>query len=89
MYPFGPPQPDPDRMPTEPEQVEEPEVEDDIDVMLGDPLIRWRAEQFAAMDFTPHQARALALRRTVDVHWVRNALIGRGCDRDIAFDIAS
>ena len=94
MYPFGPfgevPDP-PERRPTEPEQVM-PEGDlrgDPIDLVLHDPVLRFRAQQFAGMSFTPRQSRALALDKSVDVHWVRDVLINRGCEPHIAFDIAS
>ncbi len=65
------------------------EAEDEIHRIMGDPELRWRAEQLAKHGMTPHQSRALALDRTVDVHWVISRLINRGCDPAVAFDIAS
>lgn len=80
------PRPDPERRPTDADQIE---PVDEIEAVLADPIVRWRAEQFASMNFTPHQARALALNRRVDIHWVRVNLIEKGCDPMVAFDIAS
>ncbi len=90
MYPFGPPDP-PDRLPTEPEQVEpEPEPEDDeISLVMHDPVLRWRAACLATAGMNPRQSRALALDRRVDIYFVIERLLKRGCDPDIAFDIAS
>lgn len=83
------PQPDrEDRQPTDPEQVE-PEDNDDIDPFLHDPVLRWRAGKLRRNGMNPRQARSLALDRSVDVHWVVTDLLLRGCDPDIAFDIAS
>ncbi len=88
MYPFGGPPPEPERMPTEPEQVEPPD-NDDIDPFLHDDVLRWRAAQLRKNGMNPRQARALALDRKVDVHWVVTQLLQRGCDPVFAFDIAS
>lgn len=83
--PFAP-EPE-DRLPTEPEQVEETAGE--LDSFYHDPVLRWRAKRLADHGLNPRQARALALDRRVDVHWVVDALLSKGCDPDIAFDIAS
>jgi len=89
MYPFGPAVP-PERRDTEPEQAEEPlDAEDEISSFIGDPVLRHRAERMANAGLNPRQARTLALDRRVDLHFVTDTLIGRGCDPDIAFDIAS
>jgi hypothetical protein len=90
MYPQNPFHVDPPesyRKETEPEQVEaEP---DDIDILITDKVARHRAERLAAAGLNTFQARALALDRRVDIHFVIDRLIGRGCPPDIAFDIAS
>ncbi len=88
MYPFAPPDP-PDRLPPEPEQVEPEQVDEEIDLILGDKVLQWRAEQLANNGMNPRQARALALDRRVDIHFVVSRLLARGCDPDLAFDIAS
>lgn len=87
MFPFGPVPNQPIDVP----EAEEPTVGElsDIEEIMGDKTLRWRAVNFADMGFNAHQARALALRRQVDLHYVRDVLIGRGCDPDVAFDIAS
>lgn len=87
MYPFGPPDP-PDRLPTDPEQVEVPD-NDDIDPFLHDQTLRWRAKRLRDNGMNPRQARALALDRRVDVHDVVERLLKPGCDPAVAFDIAS
>lgn len=87
MYPFGPPDP-PDRLPTDPEQVEEQPV-GDLDAFYHDPVLKYRAASLAKAGMNPRQARHLALDRRVDLHFVTHVLIGRGCDPDTAFDIAS
>ena len=87
MYPLGPPDP-PERLPTNPEQVEEAE-EYPADPFLHDPVLRWRAKRLAGNGMNPRQARALALDRRVDVHDVVERLLKRGCDPAVAFDIAS
>lgn len=89
MYPFGAPPPEPERQPTEPEQAAEPEDNDDIDPFLYDKTLRWRASQLRRNGMNPRQARALALDRRIDVHYVVDRLLKRGCHPDIAFDIAS
>ena len=86
--PFGGPPEQPDRMPTEPEQVEGAE-EHPIDDFLYDPVLRWRAKDLARHGMNPRQARALALDRRVDVHDVVERLLKKGCDPALAFDIAS
>ena len=91
MYPFGP-QGVPERRPTEPEQVEEPQTVGDamdIDAVLRDPVIRWRARILAQNGMTPQQSRVLALDRRVDTRWVVDHLLLKGCDPAVAFDIAS
>lgn len=80
----------PDRQPTDPDQTPDADPgppDDEIDLVLGDPLICWRAEQFAAMGFNPPQSRHLALDRSVDLHRVRDDLIEKGCDVLTAFRI--
>lgn len=89
-YPFGP-QGVPERRPTEPEQTPaaaEAE-EDDIDILLRDPVICWRAHILVESGMNPRQSRALALDRRVDTRWVVDNLLLKGCDPAVAFDIAS
>ncbi len=87
--PFGPPE-DMDRLPTDPAQtVEQAELDAEIAALLADPVIKWRAKILADNGMNPRQARALALDRRVDARWVVTELLQRGCDPDIAFDIAS
>lgn len=83
-----PDDPRPYRRPTEPEQRMEPETEEQIDVLLADPVVRWRAERFASLGFTPGQTRTLALAKHVAPYDV-GRLLDRGCPHDIAFDIVS
>jgi hypothetical protein len=75
----------PDDVPDEPSAVEL----DDIELIAGDPVLQWRAKRLAENGMIAPQARALALDRTVDVTWVIDRLIKRGCEPDTAFDIAS
>lgn len=78
------------RKDTDPAQTPEADPgppDDEIDLVLGDPVVRYRAEQFAAMGFNPPQSRALALDRSVDLHHVRDDLIGKGCEVLTAFRI--
>lgn len=91
MYPFGPHLPEDDqRLPTSPEQtVEQAELDHEVSTILADPVVRWRAKILADNGMNPRQARALALDRRVDVHWVVDRLLSRGCDPAVAFDIAS
>lgn len=88
MYPFGGPPDPPDRLPTEPEQVEPPD-NDEIDPFLHDPVLRWRAKRLRENGMNPRQSRALALDRRVDVHDVVERMLKKGCDPLVAFDIAS
>ena len=89
MYPFGG-EPEPDRQETDPEQVEPEQVDnDDIDPFLNDSVLRWRAKRLRDNGMIPSQARVLALDRTVEVHWVVERLLKRGCHPDTAFLIAS
>lgn len=83
-FPFAP---KPDRNPTDPEQVE-PEMTD-IERIASDKVLQHRASTLADHGFTPQQARVLALDRTVDIRWVINSLVKKGCPVDVAFDIAS
>ncbi len=85
MFPYAP---QPEREPTDPEQVE-PDEAPDIDVFVADSVLRHRAARFAEMGFNPRQARALALDRRIETHRVEKRLIARGCPVDLAFDIAS
>jgi hypothetical protein len=86
---FGP-QPDPDRLPTDAEQVDPgPPDNDDIDPFLYDQVLRHRARRLREYGMIPAQARSLALDRAVDVHWVIDRLLKRGCTPDLAFLIAS
>lgn len=91
MYPGNPfgPADQPDRQPTDPEQVEEVPDNDDIDPFLHDPVLRWRAKRLRENGMNPRQARALALDRRVDVSDVVNRMLQKGCDPLVAFDIAS
>ena len=78
---------DGERQPTDPDQIE-PDAAD-IDPFLHDNVLRHRARRLRDNGMNPRQARALALDRRVDVHWVINRLLKRGCDPSVAFDIAS
>ena len=81
---------DGERQPTDPEQtVEAAEFDYHVSTLLRDPVIRWRAKILADNGMNPRQARVLALDRRVDARWVVDHLLARGCDPDIAFDIAS
>jgi hypothetical protein len=66
-----------------------PVYADDIDPFLHDDVLRWRAKELRRNGMIPPQARSLALDRTVDVHWVIERLLKRGCAPDTAFLIAS
>lgn len=88
MYPFGPLS-QPERQPTEPEQVEPLDVEDEVSIFMKDKTLRYRAERLARAGLNPRQARALAIDRTVDKDFVIDRLLARGCPPDLAFDIAS
>ena len=86
MFPPGGPYPHPEP----PDRAEpEPEDSDDIDPFLYDPVLRWRAKELRRNGMIPAQARNLALDRSVDVHWVVERLLKRGCPPDTAFLIAS
>jgi hypothetical protein len=85
---LGPP-PEPDRQPTDPDQVDDEPVEDEITTLLRDPVVRWRAKILIDHGMTIRQARALALDRRVDTRWVIDSLLVKGCDPNVAFDIAS
>lgn len=91
MFPTGPvPEPDDFKQPTDPEQtVEAAEADEQISSLLRDPVTRWRAKTLADHGMNPRQSRTLALDRRVDTRWVIDALLAKGCDPDIAFDIAS
>ncbi len=81
---------DGERLPTEPEQtVEAAEAEADYKRIMSDPVYLWRAKVCADAGFTPAQSRSMALDRRIDVRWVVAHLINRGCDVNVAFDIAS
>lgn len=85
MYPPGGPYPHPER----PEGEPAPAALDPEHVTLSDPVYAWRAERLEAAGMTQFQSRALALDRRVDVAWVIDVLLARGCDPAVAFDIAS
>lgn len=78
----------PERQPTDPEQVEPVDLED-IDPFLHDKVLRHRARRLRDYGMNPRQARTLALDRAVDIHWVIDRLLKRGCDPDTAFLIAA
>jgi len=81
---------DGERWPTDPDQtVEAAEIDEQVSTLLRDPVIRWRAKILADNGMNPRQARTLALDRRVDARWVVDALLLKGCDPDVAFDIAS
>ena len=84
MFPPGGPYPHPEPPPEPP--VEEP---DDIDPFLHDEVLRWRARELRRNGMIPAQARSLALDRRVDIHFVTERLLKRGCPPDTAFLIAS
>jgi hypothetical protein len=68
---------------------EAPPEATDLDRVLADPVIRWRAAQLVKAGLNTRQARKLALDNRVDLHFVVHRLLERGCDPDVAFDIAS
>ena len=80
----------PGQVDPEPES-DEPTLEemDDIELLASDPVLTWRAKRLADNGMTPPQARTLALDRSVDVTWVVDRLLKRGCDPAVAFDISS
>jgi hypothetical protein len=81
---------DGERQPTDAEQtVEADELEQQVSSLLHDPVLRWRAKILADNGMNPRQARALAVDRRIDARWVVDHLLAKGCDPDIAFDIAS
>ena len=81
---------DGERRDTEPEQtVEAADADHEIRILLSDPVYLWRAKVCADAGFTPAQSRTMALDRRIDVRWVVDHLINRGCDTHTAFDIAS
>jgi hypothetical protein len=75
----------PDDVPDEPSTVEL----DDIELIAGDPVLQWRAKRLADNGMIPPQARTLALDRTVDVTYVVEKLLKRGCPPDTAFLIVA
>lgn len=85
MPPLGGPHPEPDEPPVSPE----PLNSDDIDPFLHDNVLRWRAKELRRHGMIPAQARSLALDRSVDIHFVVERLLKRGCHPDTAFLIAS
>lgn len=62
---------------------------EDIDPFLYDDVLRWRAKELRRHGMQPKQARTLALDREVDIHWVIERLLKRGCPPDTAFLIAA
>lgn len=54
-----------------------------------DPVLRWRSDELRRAGMIPAQARSLALDRSVDIRWVIERLLERGCPPDTAFLIAS
>jgi hypothetical protein len=53
-----------------------------------DPLTAYRQRRFLQAGFTESQASAMAPRRDIDMHSVRN-LVDAGCPHDTAFDIVA
>ena len=60
-----------------------------LDEIMRDKVLQYRCGQFIKAGFTLRQSRVLACNRTVDLHFVIEGLLGRGCDVDTAFDIAA
>lgn len=83
--PYPHPEPSPDPAGQEPETLEP----DDIDPFLHDEVLRWRAKELRRNGMISPQARSLALDRSVDIRWVIDILLARGCPPDTAFLIAS
>lgn len=88
---FGKPEPEP-----APEtqlavgRPEDPRGDDPLlDEILRDTVLQYRCERFVKAGFTLHQSRVLACDRSVDLHFVIDHLLGRGCDTHTAFDIAA
>ena len=80
---------DGERLPTDPDQVDDTVYGEDIDPFLHDNVLRWRARRLRDNGMNPRQARTLALDRRVDVHDVVENMLKKGCDPLVAFDIAS
>lgn len=92
VYPFGPqlPKPEPEEEPVvEEEDTVALHEQTDIELIAGDPVLTWRAKRLVDNGMLPAQARSLAIDRGVDITWVVNRLLKRGCDPNTAFDIAS
>lgn len=85
--PYQGPQPDEPEASIDVVRYEHPPT--DLDLILRDPVLQWRASQMTRAGMTVFQARKLALDNRVDLHFVIHRLIGRGCSPDLAFDIAS
>jgi len=90
MFPPGGPYPHPEP-PDRGDETEPalPDAESFIDPFLHDPVLLHRARTLAREGMIAPQARSLALDRSVDVHWVVERLLKRGCPPDTAFLIAS
>jgi hypothetical protein len=81
--------PQPERRPENLQEALAPTTVTDLDRVLADPVLRWRAAQMVKAGLNTSQARKLALDNRVDLHFVVHRLLERGCDPDVAFDIAS
>jgi hypothetical protein len=60
-----------------------------LEQILADKVLLYRCERLVKAGMTIPQARKLAVDNRVDLHFVIERLINRGCPIDTAFDIAS
>ena len=56
---------------------------------VDDPIVRWRFEELTREGFEPAAALEMAANRRVDIRFVSERLIARGCSHDLAYQIAS
>lgn len=56
---------------------------------VDDPIDRWRFQELTAAGLEPAAALELAANRKVEIRFVTDRLIARGCTPDLAYQIAS
>ena len=59
------------------------------DEEVNDPIVRWRYQELSKEGFEPAAALELASNRKVDIRYISERLIARGCSPDLAYQISS
>lgn len=86
MFPSRPLGDDPPEYGTEVEPYHEPS---DLEQIMGDKTLQWRCKRLLDHGMPIKQARVITLDRSIDIHYVIERLIKRGCPPQLAYEIVT